>query len=205
MRRKLTVCCFVLVMLFALTTISMASPKVFLTDGLGTTSGGIFNVYEDAVLPPYTFLFQSFCLELNEGISMGTPYTYSINTAAVNGGNGGGSPDPLDAKTAYLYYSFITGTLADFSISNVTDVDALQYAIWYIENEIAALPLGKATAYYDAAVSAGWTDLNGVRVFNLYDGQINKQSLITYVAEPMSLILFGLGLLGLGITRKIKK
>lgn len=205
MKRKLLACFFALFMLFALTTVSMANPKVFLTEGPGTTIGGIFNVYEDAVVPPYTFLFQSFCLELNEGISMGTPYTYSIDTAAVAGGYGGGSPDPLDAKTAYLYYSFITGTLADFSIANVADVDGLQYAIWYIENEINALPVGKATTYYDAAVAAGWTDINGVRVFNLYDGQINKQSLLIYVPEPLSLILFGLGLLGLGITRRIKK
>jgi hypothetical protein len=142
---------------------------------------------------------------------MGTGFFFTIDNVAIAGGIGGGSPDPLDPMTAYLYTQFRMGTLGGFNSAVVADVDGLQNAIWYIENEITVLPTGLATTYYNEAVLANWTDLGQVAVRNLYtyntDGKIvNKQSVVTMVPEPMTLLLLGFGLLGLGITRrKLKK
>ena len=44
-----------------------------------------------------------------------------ISTEAKNGGVGGGSPDPLDERTAFLYHNFFWGTLKDY---NHSDADA---------------------------------------------------------------------------------
>ena len=112
-------------------------------------------------VPGYPGTFQSFCLETNEYISSGGVYDVTLSNAAVNGGVGGGSPDPLSRGTAYLYYNFANGSLADYDYTNpgrsnylnggTNTAALLQQAIWYLEDEInLANPLGNtflAAAY----------------------------------------------------------
>lgn len=97
--------------------------------------------------------FQTFCIELNQNISFGSTYNAVVNPAgAVNGGNGNSNPDPLDASTKWLYWNFRQGTLASAlsggtltawnALSTVNRNAAIQYAIWFMENELVTFNLG---------------------------------------------------------------
>jgi hypothetical protein len=117
--------------------------------------------------------FETFCLERNENFNPGGTFSYTINTFASQGGVGGQDPvgsgqDPLDARTAYLYFNFRMGTLTgfDYGAGRLASAGALQDAIWFIENEGGANNAFVALA--DAAVNSGaWTGLGPVRVLNL--------------------------------------
>jgi hypothetical protein len=221
MKTKLLVCFFAMVMLLGFTTVSMADDiqngdQVYIVDGIGDVGGGIFIVTDLNYKP----LFESFCLELNEGLNH-DPFTVHIDSYAVAGGTAGVvevSPgvfgDPLSIGSAYLYFSFRNGTIPDFNKDDVGDVDALQYAFWVLEEAMifdannSIYPwASKVTDYIAFANSSDWKDIDGVAVLNLTNtlGE-NQQSMLTLVPEPMTLLLLGLGLLGLGITgRKLKK
>jgi hypothetical protein len=181
-------------------------------------------------LSAYPGSFQSFSLEENEdvGISSGPyVYDYDINTGAVDGGVGGQLPntdfDPLSPITAWLYTSFINGSLGDVGTFGTYAYDytvgsgreasagALQRAIWYSENEISTQLTGAAAAYYDAAEAAGWETIRNVRVLNLYYGtgqdSFRQDQLVLINSVPVpSAILLGLPLLGMiGAYRRVRR
>lgn len=109
--------------------------------------GGAFGVYD---YNSNNFLFNTFCVETNEYIYLGSPYHVgSITGVAVANGSDvskgyqalpvGG--DPLDTRTAYLFSNFAHGTLGGYN-GDATSANALQRVIWYIEQEYAnAIPL----------------------------------------------------------------
>jgi len=121
--------------------------------------------------------FQSFCIEHNEFI-YGYPavYDYVVNSAAVNGGAGGPSPDPISKGTAYLYSRFATGTLAGFNFAAGRNIssDALQHAIWSLEQEEAVNllnPFIMAVTANFGSLAAAMADSNGmygVHALNLF-------------------------------------
>lgn len=195
------------------------SMTVSIADGYGSSSGGEFNITPSGF--PFTPVsysgggtFESFCVEYNENISFGSTYYVDVTTEARAGGAGGGSPDPLDPLTAYLYSNFVKGSLVGYvydvsggTAARVASADALQDVIWYIEQErpISWTPgdLSLRDLFYSAAVANATGDIGDVRVLNLYRDEEHTQfaqDQLVRIPEPgvLSTILLG----GLALLRR---
>jgi len=175
--------------------------------------------------------FITFCLERNEDAGEGVTYNVSLSTAAKNGGQGGGNPDPLDERTAFLYTKFSEGTLDDsfnawttsqftFTYLEAFSGESLQDAIWVIEDEKPFFRDDKnpaevafrneLIAFADQAVAFGgeWfgMGIGNVRVMNLtkLDGT-NAQDMLTIVPLPMPVALGLVGLVGVAAASRRRK
>lgn len=167
-----------------------------------TGSGGEFQVIRVSGYPGETGLFsdvasnsfQSFCIEVGETIGQGR-YSFSIGTSAVNGGSGGGNPDPVGAATGWLYSNFRRGTLPaipytfagsqsfayDYGAGRLASASILQSALWLLEDEPDANGLtgqnaaarDAIVAYAQGVVGAG-TYTYGVRAINFFTDNNNN-------------------------------
>jgi hypothetical protein len=175
---------------------------------LGTTAGGEFliTVLGDPI-GGYGVgsQFTTFCLETNEYLSNNHNYYVTLGDSAVNGGTGGGSPDPLSPQSAYLYSLWLDGGLAH----TTTSANDLQKALWWLENETGGVNNGLVTQANTAVgVGGSWYNTWGadsigdIRVMNLWQNKTNTggydglaQDLLVRVPVPGALLL---GFLGLG-------
>ncbi len=160
--------------------------------------------------------WNSFCIEKNEFISADTNYFADISDAAVNGGSGGPSPDPISAQTAYLYSEFLNGTLSNYNYdpgftTRRLSAKSLQEAFWFLEEEISTVS-GQAMAWAQEANNSGWTDTGNIRVINFweYDSnneRIERQSMLiglNVVPAPGATLLASMGIMIVGWLRKRK-
>lgn len=208
----LTMCLVLSASVVLATPVEVGDTVTFLP-GVGPTGGGVFNIYNN----DQGVTFQSFCLERNEYISIGGTYTVAgISNSAMMGGVSGATDgaDPLSGKTAWLYYNFTTGTLPGYPSISYSQQGLLQNAIWMFEGELLPGNSGYDlnNVFYKLALAQGWADgyIGDVRVLNLVSlspgglkGPAQDQLIVT--PEPLSLLLLGLGLMGVaGVRRKIK-
>ena len=195
---------------------SDGGPGLLLSNGAyGATTSGLGGWGES---------FQTFCLEGGEYVYSGQSLDIVVNTTFINEATGAvtgpgshailGSMaygDNLDARTAYLYTEFATGTLAgyDYTLAGrATSADALQRAIWYIEGEAGGVNNTFAALALDAVTVGGSTDewvgmgIGDVRILNTWVpghvGDLNyaRQDMLYLVPVPAAVLL---GMLGLGV------
>ena len=156
--------------------------------------------------------FITFCMEYREYIEEGGTYDVQISDRT----KGRYGEDPLDTRTAFLYTSFVEGTLDDafadwagdsdftFDYLDPTSGEAMQEAIWTIEGDsgfAAMTPEFSADliAFADDAVAEGgaWygMGIGRVRVLNLTENGESRQDMLTFVPLPAPVLL---GVIGLG-------
>jgi hypothetical protein len=209
---------------------------VQLQDSYGTTNGGEFRAIAQGdftftpartgtafqgSIPAALGLFETFCVEKFEHISLGTTYAAALNTTTDStnsnyaGGAHGGFNDPVDPKTAYLYTHFINqNLLTTYDYSNASnrtnDANALQTTIWFIEQEDSTALSGKALQFYNEAAAAvgsgGWTGIGSVGILNLTasdgSGAQDQLVMVTSIPLPAGAAMAGLGLFGVAAVRR---
>jgi hypothetical protein len=143
-------------------------------------------------------IIQSFCIERNEYINWGSQYYAQLNTVAIGGGLGGPSPDPLGAKTAWLYAQYLDNLFSTaLKIDSNSDARKLQNAIWHFEQELSD-PSNPYVSY--ANLNCNWTTTQDIRVMNLWQYANNcgpKQDMLARITTPIpapgTLLLGSLG------------
>jgi hypothetical protein len=171
--------------------------------------------------------FQSFCIEMSAHVQSIPARTYDVTVGDRISSTG----NTLTPEAAYLYYSFVKGTLVtdydyDLGPGRERSARVLQAAIWSVQGESGSLvdflnanpnwtPVGaasseyaQASAFVAEAQGSGWTSIGNVRVLNLStfpEGgpcEDNQDMLVLLVPAPGALALGAIGLGTLGWFRR---
>ena len=169
-----------------------------------------------------TNTFETFCVETRVDFypaNWGGPtYSANISDYAIGGNIRTGSNNPLTLGAAWLYYEFATGKLQGYDYTGSgrhNDASALQEAIWIFMrqdhiNSSFDPPNYNNIFLTEAATAVGSANVfnpsngrYGVHVLNLYDANGSPaQNQLVLTPEPTSIILLGMGLIGLVVVRR---
>ena len=165
--------------------------------------------------------FQTFCVEYQEYIDVGTSYHYNVTFSdrAIKGGLETNEGDPLSVGAAWLYYEFAKKTLNGYNYTGnrATSAGELQTVIWWLEDE-RSLQNPTNNQFYNLLLDkfGSWDNAKkdnfsgGVRkypvmVMNVWGGTSYKQDQLVVVPEPGTLMLVGLGIGLLGLASKLRR
>jgi hypothetical protein len=157
----------------------------------GLWGGGEFALYRkvvsgDTSTVEWEFLFRTFCLQINDVISMNEPVLVAgISDRTVSKNDGA---NLIDSATDFLYSSYRSGDLATFGLGFIYDNDdwanALQQAIWHIENGLELSKISqKAKDLVQLAqdMTEGFYPVQGVQALNLFivsAGNLNNNTFV---------------------------
>jgi hypothetical protein len=156
--------------------------------------------------------FNSFCIEVDEYITVGGTYYYNTSNKSQLGGANTNAGDPISRGTAWLYSQFAAGTLPGYAHTAAQQA-SLQNAIWMLEQEIAMDATNPWIVAAQTAIGGNLMDdangAYGVYAMNLWsDPNFTQpnQSMLGVPDGGATLMLLGGALVGIGaLRRKIRR